>query len=183
MKSSKVKKTLIKIISLIIILCVSYNLIYIVCSAFDKTTDFSLFGTRFFIINDETMEPNLKQNDIIITKKCKEADIEVKSIIVFNKNNSIKISRIGKINASNVKNYYITKMDNSYYYDAEEIGVEDIQGKLWIKIPKLGIFIKLLQSKIVTAFIIVYILLMFIHNRNMIKKSIERRKKAETRNL
>ena len=163
-----------KIILLILILIVFYNMIYVLETSFGRK-EFRLFNLSVFIVTDKSMKPELNHNDVIITKICKASDLAVGDIIVFDLNDYTTISRIAIIDS----NKYVTKGDNNYYFYKDEISIDQIKGKMINKLPQMGVFFYIIQSKITTGIIIIYLILYYIRVWNLKKKSARRKKQKE----
>ena len=96
----------------------------------------SFFGFRIYRIATGSMMPNLKVNDIVITKKSN--NYQVGDIITFKENNSFITHRIVSIKGKNI----ITKGDYNNIED-ESIKKDQIVGKVVYKSKILSLLIKL----------------------------------------
>ena len=165
-----------KVLWLILILMIIYNVINTVYGVFNKKLDLRIGKATMYTTEDKTMIPTIKTNDLIITKKCQPDDLNLQDIIIFDENGITKIQRITKIQGHGENSYYTTKGDNNYHNNNVIIEYNQIKGKFEKRIPLLGLIVKMLQSKITTVFVIIILVLLFVFNRDMKMKSIKRRK-------
>ena len=178
-RENKVKKIIFalprKILGLILILMILYNVINTVYGIFNKKLELQIGETKIYVAEDKTMLPTIKPNDLILAKQCTPEDLNLEDIIIFDENGIIKVQRITKIQGLGEKSNYTTKGDNNYYNNNVIIKYEQIKGKFVKRIPSLGLVIKILESKVTTIFIVIILILLFLFNRDMKMKSIKRR--------
>ena len=179
-RENKVKKIIFalprKILGLILILMILYNVINTAYGIFNKKLELQIGETKIYVAEDKTMLPTIKPNDLILAKQCTPEDLNLEDIIIFDENGIIKVQRITKIQGLGEKSNYTTKGDNNYYNNNVIIKYEQIKGKFVKRIPLLGFIIKILESKVTTIFIVIILILLFLFNRDMKMKSIKRRK-------
>ena len=179
-RENKVKKIIFalprKILGLILILMILYNVINTVYGIFNKKLELQIGETKIYVAEDKTMLPTIKPNDLILAKQCTPEDLNLEDIIIFDENGIIKVQRITKIQGLGEKTNYTTKGDNNYYNNNVIIKYEQIKGKFVKRIPSLGLVIKILESKVTTIFIVIILILLFLFNRDMKMKNIKRRK-------
>lgn len=179
-RENKVKKIIFalprKILGLILILMILYNVINTVYGIFNKKLELQIGETKIYVAEDKTMLPTIKPNDLILAKQCTPEDLNLEDIIIFDENGIIKVQRITKIQGLGEKTNYTTKGDNNYYNNNVIIKYEQIKGKFVKRIPLVGFIIKILESKVTTIFIVIILILLFLFNRDMKMKSIKRRK-------
>lgn len=178
-KKIQVEKILLKILYAIILICVLYNILYLINTTISHKDYFSLFGISIFVMDNDLMEDEISKNALIITNddELNTSDLKIDDTIVYEKKSKIKIAKIINIQVDNGKTQYITKAIRNYYPDNEPVAIGKIIGKVYLNIPVLGIFIKLLQSKITTLIIIIALILKLLYNRYTYKMKIERKKK------
>ena len=178
-RENRVKKIIFalprKILGLILILMILYNVINTVYGIFNKKLELQIGETKIYVAEDKTMLPTIKPNDLILAKQCTPEDLNLEDIIIFDENGIIKVQRITKIQGLGEKSNYTTKGDNNYYNNNVIIKYEQIKGKFVKRIPLLGFIIKILESKVTTIFIVIILILLFLFNRDMKMKSIKRR--------
>ena len=179
-RENRVKKIIFalprKILGLILILMILYNVINTVYGIFNKKLELQIGETKIYVAEDKTMLPTIKPNDLILAKQCTPEDLNLEDIIIFDENGIIKVQRITKIQGLGEKTNYTTKGDNNYYNNNVIIKYEQIKGKFVKRIPLVGFIIKILESKVTTIFIVIILILLFLFNRDMKMKSIKRRK-------
>ena len=105
-----------------------------------------------YIIVSESMLPSIKVNDAIFIKHCSEEDLKVGDIITFSSQNSyhglVVTHRIVSKNYKDGKILFETKGDNNSINDPTMIPFQDIYGKVFFKIPKVGYIQKFLSTPI-----------------------------------
>lgn len=167
-RENKIKKIISalprKVLWLILILMIIYNVINTVYGVFNKKLDLRIGKATMYTTEDKTMIPTIKTNDLIITKKCQPDDLNLQDIIIFDENGITKIQRITKIQGHGENSYYTTKGDNNYHNNNVIIEYNQIKGKFEKRIPLLGLIVKMLQSKITTVFVIIILVLLFVFN-------------------
>ena len=173
-QNNKIAKKIIDIILIIL----AYNIILVAISNINTEKGMSLFGCEAYIIKTNSMEPSIKNGDVVITKKVPEEKIQVGEIITFKQDADIITHRISRIEEENGKKY-ITKGDNNNIEDSSKITYQEIKGKEIIAIPYLGKIINILQNKIVFWIILLIILIMCFYKIQKQEKSEIRREKKK----
>lgn len=173
-QNNKIAKKIIDIILIIL----AYNIILVAISNINTEKGMSLFGCEAYIIKTNSMEPSIKNGDVVITKKVPEEKIQVGDIITFKQDADIITHRISRIEEENGKKY-ITKGDNNNIEDSSKITYQEIKGKEIITIPYLGKIINILQNKIVFWIILLIILIMCFYKIQKQEKSEIRREKKK----
>ena len=138
----KIAKKVIEIIAIILI----YNIILIAISSANQINVINIFGYKSYIIKTNSMEPTIKINDVVITKKVEKQDLKIGDVITFLKKGEVITHRITQIE-DNSK--YTTKGDNNNIEDTFKIDYQDIEGKHILTIPYLGAIVRALDNKIV----------------------------------
>jgi len=157
---------------LIIIIFIAYNIMFLLSSTITKKDHMTLFRITFLSMENNLMEEDISKNDLVVVKKVKEKDLQQGDIIAYSINGQTRINKI-----INVQNGYTTKSNQNYYPDIEKIEFEQIIGKKIVNISFLGNLINILQSKITSIFILVFLLLSFSYNKYLFMKKKERAKK------
>ena len=159
-------------------LCVTYNIIFLLSTTITQNDYIKLFGITFLNMESELMEDELSKNDFVMLKAVKENELQEGDIIAYTVNGQTRINKI-----INIKNGYLTKSNKNYYPDIEKIQVENIIGEKVVNIPSLGILLEIMQSKIASVIIFVFLTCGFIINMYKNQKREERsRKKKEFKN-
>lgn len=114
--------------------------------------------TNFYTILTQSMYPEIKAGDIVITYKNKNNKYNTGNIITFTTNNSnITIThRIIEIYEVNGKRTYKTKGDNNNTADMTTVPAENVIGRVVFKIPKAGYIQQFMVTK--TGWIVVVVI-------------------------
>lgn len=146
-KITNFKNIISKILYVILIPLLIYNisLIFQALVTPDKTPSF--FGIKTYVVVSGSMEPGINIGDIVIAKSIDEDELKVGDIICFRQGQSVITHRISKIIDSNGKIEYKTKGDNNNAEDSGTITSDLIEGKVLIRIPFLGNITLLFQGK------------------------------------
>ena len=176
----KLKKIMIAMISFIITICVLYNVLFLINTTISQKDYFHVFGISFFSVKTDLMENDLHKNDFVIVKEVTDSDLQVGDIITYEVNDQIRINKI-----VDEKDGYITKSNKNYYPDIEKITINQILGKKVVSIPFLGILLYLLQSKIFSVFVLLFLIFVFWYNKytHTKRKERERKKKKSENNI
>lgn len=176
----KLKKIMIAIISFIITICVLYNVLFLINTTISQKDYFHVFGISFFSVKTDLMENDLHKNDFVIVKEVPNGELQVGDIIAYEVNNQVRINKI-----VDEKDGYITKSNKNYYPDIETITINQILGKKVVSIPFLGILLYLLQSKIFSVFVLLFLIFVFWYNKytHTKRKERERKKKKSENNI
>lgn len=158
-----------------IIVIVFYNIFLIVLSSKDKEQDY-IFGMKAYVIETDSMEPELKVGDVIIIKKCERQDLKVGDIITFENRGELITHRITEFNPATLR--YATKGDKNSLNDIEAVKFQEIKGKMFFKLPMFWKIIQKLQNTMYIVILLVIVFTVFLHSRRITRKSkIRRRKK------
>ena len=144
------------ILVLIIIAIISYVIRINYLASQDRLGDIK---TNFYTILTQSMHPNIKAGDIVITYKNDDDKYEKEDVITFisKANGGINIThRIKDVYIENGVLSYQTKGDNNNSVDAEIIPSYNVLGKVIFKIPKAGYIQQFLVSR--TGWIIAIVL-------------------------
>ena len=180
-RKSKKKKIVLKTIYFLILFVIVYQILYLISIQINKNSHFEYFGISLLQMKNDYMSKDLNKNDLVITKKIENEELNVDDIIAYKVNNKIRIDKVYKILKSEgaENNTYITKNNSSLYPNSEHVDENEIIGKKVISIPKIGFIINLMQLKITTFFVII-ILLLLISNAQYKERKIRQRKYKRT---
>ena len=159
-----------KILSNILLIFLMIILILVVYSKYiRKEKVISLGGYSIFIVLTESMQPTIKEGELIIVKKCD--DYKVDDIITYMDFDERLIThRIKQIDEKK----FITQGDNNSVDDGYK-STEAIQGKVIYHSKALGIFIMIWMKVLI---ILILLMLAAIHVRKMlINKECENEEK------
>lgn len=164
--NNKTKKIINKILYILFIILIIYNTLYIINYSIKSKKYVNIFNKIYITVaKDTSMKPEINKNDLIFVIKVKENKIAENDIIGYDINNEIVFHRVYYVKKENNKNYYLTKADNYIHNDLEEKTIEQINGKILIRIPSIGILFRLFENKIITIFIIIILLLKYSFNK------------------
>lgn len=185
-RNEKIKKIISIFIYIIIIPIIVINITLIVKSFIrpNKIPDF--IGYKNFVIVSESMEPTIMVGDAIFVKKVPEKEIKINDIISFHDGECINTHRIVGVSEENGIKMYRTKGDNNRGEDKEKVSYSQIEGKYLFKINNFGNLIKVLQSKVTLAILILLVCLnTYFNYRLKYKRKARRdkRKKYEQNNI
>jgi len=155
-------------------LSLAYNIIFLLNTTITQKDYMKLFGITLFNMESDLMEEEVSKNDLVIVKSVSEKNLQEGDIIAYTVNGQTRINKI-----INARNGYTTKSNQNYHPDIEKISYEQIIGEKVVNIPFHGIFIKILQSKVTSSFIFMFLIFTFIYNRYINIKKIERARKKE----
>lgn len=95
-------------------------------------------GYRPYVIESNSMEPTYSVNDVVYVKYGEFALIKEGDIITFvNTNNNVVTHRVVEVNKEEKCVY--TQGDNNEYPDVMPVYEEDIIGRVYFSLPKIGI--------------------------------------------
>lgn len=162
MKKAKRKKTLKRIIKILTISFTFFVLVFTVFSlAVNKNYEKGIFGRKLFIVLSDSMKPEFKAGDVVITKIVDVDELVVGDIITFiEPRGSVVTHKIHQIDAIDSVKYFTTKGLNEVL-DDEKIIESRVIGKYSFAIPEIGnlvMFIKTPPGFITFIFIPLFIL-------------------------
>ena len=178
-RKAEIIKILKYLFSFIVGISVLYNIIFLLNISISSKEYFNLFGISLFNIDNELMKDELNPNDLVIVKEVKENNLKEGDIIAYQVHGQIKISRIYNINDEK----YTTKYNQAYYLNIEEIGYNQIIGKVIKRIPVFGLLLQISQNKITSTIVCILMLCAILYYSSLLKrqKLRERKKKMQTR--
>lgn len=185
-RNEKIKKIISIFIYIIIIPIIVINITLIVKSFIKPNKIPNFIGYKNFVIVSESMEPTIMVGDAIFVKKVPEKEIKINDIISFHDGECINTHRIVGVSEENGIKMYRTKGDNNRGEDKEKVSYSQIEGKYLFKINNFGNLIKVLQSKVTLAILILLVCLnTYFNYRLKYKKKArrEKRKKYEQNNI
>ena len=107
----------------------------------DSRIQTPLYGA--YVIVSGSMEPIIKVHDAVLTKRCAEADINIGDVVTYksleNAYYGVLIThRVVNIEEKDGEKLFITKGDHNETIDRSPIRFSQIQGKVIMRIPKIG---------------------------------------------
>ena len=96
-----------------------------------------------YVIVSGSMEPIIKVKDAVLVRRCEESDIKVGDVVTYRSMDEafygiLITHRVVDIKEENGERIYITKGDNNETIDRSPIKFNQIQGKVTMRIPKIG---------------------------------------------
>ena len=174
-KKVKSKKIIFKIGYIFLECCILLNLLFLVNMTIKEKEYFNLFGISLFSMETNLMKPEISKNSLIIAKAYQNNAVEVKDNIAYIVNGKVRINKVVKIESIDGKIVYHTKSNSNYYIDSETISKNEIIGKVINHTPVLGILLKILQSKITTICICIFLVIKFLYNQKVYKNKMRRK--------
>ena len=178
-RNEQIKRIVSIILYIIIIPIIIVNFTLIIKSFIrpNKIPDF--LGHKNLIIVSESMEPTIMVGDAIFIKEVPEKEIKINDIISFHDGQSINTHRVIGISEENGVKSYKTKGDNNKNEDKEKVNYNQIEGKYQFKISNFGNFVKIIQSKITLAILILLVIINTYYAHRLKEKKIERKAKRK----
>lgn len=176
---AKIKKILIKILYIISVIAILYNMVFLIHKTITHKEYLEVFGVSLFTMDGDLMRDDLNNNDLVIVKQINEDEINVGDIIAYSINGKIRINKVFNIyyDDSIRKVVYITKSNNNFQPDIEPIQIDQIIGKKVINISGLGAVIKILQTKFVSIIALIILCISYLYNRYLYNIKKERKRK------
>ena len=107
----------------------------------DNRIQTPLYGA--YVIVSGSMEPIIKVHDAVVTKRCNEQDIQIGDVVTYKSLEDayygvLITHRVVNIEEKNGEKLFITKGDHNETIDRSPIRFSQIQGKVVMRIPKIG---------------------------------------------
>lgn len=171
-------KAVIKNILYILGIITLYNIFLISISSLNQTEANKVGGYQAYIITTNSMEPNIREGDVIIIKQCDEQTLKEGDIITFrNSKNEFVTHRIISIEEEQNEKLYVTKGDNNTIEDLEKISFNAIEGILILRVPFLGNILLLFRNRIYLILLVLVMILIYLYTRKREEKKRIRREK------
>ena len=178
-RKNVLKTVLSKILYIMFLIMVIYNIIFLINSTITKKDYLSIFGISINTMNSDKMKPEIFKNSIIISKTVESNELEVGDNITYVVSNEIITSKIVNIIYKDNEEKYITKYIQTYYPNNEEISINMIIGKEVLSIMGLGFIVKVAQSKIFTLIVLIFLVFKFLYNKEKYIRTKKRRLKKK----
>lgn len=143
-------------------MCIFLNILFLLNTALTKNEYFQIFGISFFKMSNDLMKNDISKNDLVIVIQVNESELQEGDIIAYEINGNIRINKI-----ISKKQSYTTKSNQNFQPDIEKISYNQIIGKEMANIKFLGLLLELLQSKIISIFVLIYLLFKLIYNKHI----------------
>lgn len=107
----------------------------------DSRIETPLYGA--YVIVSGSMEPIIKVHDAVITKRVKADDVKIGDVVTYRSLEDayygiLITHRVVNIEERNGEKVYITKGDHNETIDRSPISFSQIQGKVVMRVPKIG---------------------------------------------
>ena len=107
----------------------------------DSRIETPLYGA--YVIVSGSMEPIIKVHDAVLTKRWSEEDVKIGDVVTYRSvDNSyygiLVTHRVVNIEEKNGQKVFITKGDHNETIDRSPVYFSQIQGKVIMRIPKIG---------------------------------------------
>lgn len=107
----------------------------------DSKLETPLYGA--YVIVSGSMEPLIKVRDAVLIKRASEENIKVNDVVTYRSTDPafygiLVTHRVINIEESNGEKTYITKGDHNETIDRTPVKFNQIQGKVIMRIPKIG---------------------------------------------
>lgn len=161
-QKKSIGETIEDVIYLIIIIPLLIITLMVIFQSITKPNEIpNIFGYKLFMILDEKMEGTLKYGDLVFTKNINTDNIKEKDIVAFrNAMNTVTILKVEKIaKAEDDSKVFIMQTQENATEDTKNVNEEKIEGIVVKRIPKIGIWIMILQEPLVTLVVIIVILI------------------------
>ena len=178
-RKNVLKTVLSKILYIMFLIMVIYNIIFLINSTITKKDYLSIFGISINTMNSDKMKLEIFKNSIIISKTVESNELEVGDNITYVVSNEIITSKIVNIIYKDNEEKYITKYIQTYYPNNEEISINMIIGKEVLSIMGLGFIVKVAQSKIFTLIVLIFLVFKFLYNKEKYIRTKKRRLKKK----
>lgn len=182
MKTSFFKSIIIKILYVIIVPIILYDLLIILQSLVNPDAIPNIFGIKTFDIVSSSMSPSLEVHDVAIIKMCDIEDLKKDDVITFHTENAVITHRIIDIKNKDGIIEFITKGDNNKVTDIEKVSPSQIEGRYIGKIPKIGGFLTFLRNKGIFFVVIAILVLCYIFEEKKLSRKMNRKEKRELYN-
>lgn len=179
MNKKKIKNILYKFVYIFSVILIIYNVLYITNNMLFGKKYINVFGIIYITTEKEdSMKKSdrnidigesgiqyVKKNDLVFVIKTSAKNINIQDIIGYDINDEITLHRVVNIENSNNTIYYETKADNYIHNDIEKKTINQINGKIFIKVPFIGIIFRLLENKVATIIIVIILFFKFSFNK------------------
>lgn len=163
----------------IFLVIILYNIVLLYMSYIDKFDTPSFYIYKAYVITTNSMEPELKKDDLVVIKKAKADNLKQGDIITFKQNGETITHRIVQIDDIEDGKLYITKGDNNNVQDEQGLRFDQIEGKLVIKIPQLGKMVASFKNGIIIVLVLLISAIIYLNRITAKERSNIRRAKKK----
>lgn len=163
----------------IFLVIILYNIVLLYMSYIDKFDTPSFYIYKAYVITTNSMEPELKKDDVVVIKKANADNLKQGDIITFKQNGETITHRIVQIDDIEDGKLYITKGDNNNVQDEQGLRFDQIEGKLVIKIPQLGKMVASFKNGIIIVLVLLISAIIYLNRITAKERSNIRRAKKK----
>lgn len=163
----------------IFLVIILYNIVLLYMSYIDKFDTPSFYIYKAYVITTNSMEPELKKDDVVVIKKAKADNLKQGEIVTFKQNGETITHRIVQIDDIEDGKLYITKGDNNNVQDEQGLRFDQIEGKLVIKIPQLGKMVASFKNGIIIVLVLLISAIIYLNRITAKERSNIRRAKKK----
>lgn len=163
----------------IFLVIILYNIVLLYMSYIDKFDTPSFYIYKAYVITTNSMEPELKKDDVVVIKKAKADNLKQGDIVTFKQNGETITHRIVQIDDIEDGKLYITKGDNNNVQDEQGLRFDQIEGKLVIKIPQLGKMVASFKNGIIIVLVLLISAIIYLNRITAKERSNIRRAKKK----
>lgn len=163
----------------IFLVIILYNIVLLYMSYIDKFDTPSFYIYKAYVITTNSMEPELKKDDVVVIKKEKADNLKQGDIVTFKQNGETITHRIVQIDDIEDGKLYITKGDNNNVQDEQGLRFDQIEGKLVIKIPQLGKMVASFKNGIIIVLVLLISAIIYLNRITAKERSNIRRAKKK----
>lgn len=163
----------------IFLVIILYNIVLLYMSYIDKFDTPSFYIYKAYVITTNSMEPELKKDDVVVIKKAKADNLKQGDIITFKQNGETITHRIVQIDDIEDGKLYITKGDNNNVQDEQGLRFDQIEGKLVIKIPQLGKMVASFKNGVIIVLVLLISAIIYLNRITAKERSNIRRAKKK----
>ena len=178
-KRTAIKKIILAFIYILLIPIVLCDLISVFQLLVEPDEHPNIFGYKLYTIISGSMTPTINKNDIIIAKVVSKEEIGINDIVTYKIDNEIITHRVMQINNNEGYETYTTKGDANDIEDEKHITYNMIEGKYCFRIKNLGKILMILQKKSAISIILTILITLYLYERRLAKRKIERKKVRE----
>lgn len=163
----------------IFLVIILYNIVLLYMSYIDKFDTPSFYIYKAYVITTNSMEPELKKDDVVVIKKAKADNLKQGDIVTFKQNGETITHRIVQIDDIEDGKLYITKGDNNNVQDEQGLRFDQIEGKLVVKIPQLGKMVASFKNGIIIILVLLISAIIYLNRITAKERSNIRRAKKK----
>ena len=176
-KLSNIIRYLMLAIVFVVITIFLYNAFLLYISKDTNDGSKYIFGMQAYVVETNSMEPELKKGDILIVRKVDPAKLEAGQIITFTSRGELITHRISSIDKKLER--ISTKGDKNSINDVEKVKYDEVRGVKVLKLPDFWRFVSNARNLILIFIFFVILIALFLHNRRSYRKRKVRRLKKK----